>query len=49
MTSRDGSPTSIDLDSYRALAVAAWDWADAQEARGGATALDLPDIEVAAP
>ncbi len=49
VTSRDGSPTSIDLDSYRALAVAAWDWADAQEARGGATALDLPDIEVVAP
>ena len=49
VTSRDGGPTSIDLDSYRALAVAAWDWADTQEARGRATALDLPDIEVAAP
>ena len=49
MTSRDGGPMSIDLDSYRALAVAAWDWADTQEARGRATALDLPDIEVAAP
>ena len=49
MTTRDGSPTSIDLASYRALAVAAWDWADTQEVRGRATALDLPDIEVAAP
>lgn len=49
LTSQDGGPVRIDLDSYRALAVAAWDWADAQEARGEAAALDLPRIEVVAP
>ncbi|WP_167148926.1 HAD hydrolase-like protein [Actinomyces sp. ZJ308] len=48
LTSQDGVPVRIDLDSYRALAVAAWDWADAQEARGEAAALDLPEIEVVA-
>lgn len=45
----DGSAVRIDLDSYRALAVAAWDWADAQVRRGEAAVLDLPKIEVIEP
>lgn len=49
VTSQDGGPVRIDLDSYRALAVAAWAWADAQVARGEAAALELPEIEVIEP
>ena len=49
MTSQNQGPVRIDLDSYRALAVAAWARADAQEARGETTALDIPEIEVVAP
>ena len=32
-----------------ALAVAAWDWADAQGRSGEAVALELPEIEVIEP
>ena len=46
VSSPDGTPVRIDLDSYRALAVAAWDWADAQGRSGEAVALELPEIEV---
>ena len=49
VTSQTGGPVRIDLDSYRALAVAAWAWADAQVARGEAAALELPEIEVIEP
>ena len=49
VTSPDGGPVRIDLDSYRALAAAAWDWADAQKDRGEVPELDLPQIEVVAP
>ncbi|WP_314456241.1 HAD hydrolase-like protein [uncultured Actinomyces sp.] len=49
VTSQGGGPVRIDLDSYRALAVAAWAWADEQVARGEATVLDIPEIEVVAP
>ena len=49
MTAHDGAPVRIDLDSYRALAVAAWDWSDAQDARAEPAALDLPEIEVIEP
>ena len=46
MSCPDGSAVRIDLDSYRALAVAAWDWADAQVRRGEAAELEVPEIEV---
>ena len=49
VTSPDGSAVRIDLDSYRALAVAAWDWADAQGHQGEAAALEVPQIEVIEP
>ena len=49
VSSPDGTPVRIDLDSYRALAVAAWDWADAQGRSGEAAALELPEIEVIEP
>lgn len=49
VTAQDGATVRIDLDSYRALAVAAWDWSDAQAAREEAAALDLPKIEVIEP
>ena len=49
VTSPDGSTVRIDLDSYRALAVAAWDWADAQGHQGEAAALEVPQIEVIEP
>ena len=49
VTSQTGGSVRIDLDSYRALAVAAWAWADAQVARGEAAALELPEIEVIEP
>ena len=49
VTSPDGGPVRIDLDSSRALAAAAWDWADAQKDRGEVPELDLPQIEVVAP
>ena len=49
VTSQDGGTVRIDLDSYRALAVAAWAWAVAQVARGEAAALELPEIEVIEP
>ena len=39
----------IDLDSYRALAVAVWDWADAQGRQGEAAVLEVPEIEVIEP
>ena len=47
--SPDDAAVRIDLDSYRALAVAAWDWVDAQGSRGETTALELPEIEVIEP
>ena len=49
VSSPDGTPVRIDLDSYRALAVAAWDWADAQVRRGEAAELEVPEIEVIEP
>ena len=49
VTSPDGSAVRIDLDSYRALAVAAWDWADAQGRQGEAATLEVPEIEVIEP
>ena len=49
VTSPDGSAVRIDLDSYRALAVAVWDWADAQGRQGEAAALEVPEIEVIEP
>ena len=49
VTSPDGSAVRIDLDSYRALAVAAWDWADAQGRQGEAATLEVPAIEVIEP
>ena len=49
VTSPDGSAVRIDLNSYRVLAVAAWDWADAQGRQGEAATLDVPAIEVIEP
>ena len=49
VTSPDDSAVRIDLDSYRALAVAAWDWADAQGRQGEAATLEVPEIEVIEP
>ena len=49
VTSPDGSAVRIDLNSYRVLAVAAWDWADAQDRQGEAATLEVPGIEVIEP
>ncbi len=48
VTSPDGSAVRIDLNSYRVLAVAAWDWANI-DSQGEAATLEVPGIEVIEP
>lgn len=49
VASGNSDSVHVDLDSYRALAAAAWNWSDEQKARGESAELDLPRIEVVAP